>query len=96
MPAPGDKMQLLRKGLLQRFDLIKSKVLCADLSFANHPNGEFELVARWPDKVSRMYFDRVYVLGNTASQPPLHQRLAKGMCSFARDAIIHFTVDRGL
>ena len=96
MPASGDKMQLLRQGLSQRFDLIKAKVLCTGLSFINHPHGEFELVATWPDKISKYYFDRIYVLGNTASQPPLHQRLAKGICSFTRDAIIHFSVDRGL
>ena len=98
MLAPDDKMQLLRAGLKLRFDMIKKKTLCRELSFSVHgSHGEFDLVAKWPDgRVSRYYFDRRYVLGNTASMPPINQRLVKGICSFTADAITHFKVDRGL
>ena len=95
MAFAGDKMQLLRRGIIGRIAHIQYKTKC-DVSLVNGTNGEFTLVATWPGGTHKIHFSRRRGLGVTASKVPLQQRFAKSVCGFSEDIVRELKRARGI
>lgn len=80
-------MLMFKRELLEAIPRIKRTACVDEIIVEDLPKSEFALVSKWPGGEYRQVFSREFVLGPTASAPPLRQRPRQRLCAFRDDYI---------